>query len=279
MNNYLSIAIVTRNRTDSLERTLTSLAKQKIKPFEIIISDDSDKETEIKSNRSLAEKFGCQYIRGPQKGLYANRNFVAKHCNGTHIRTMDDDHEFPENHLEACIAAIEKDNQTIWTIGEYYPWDKERPLPAPIPGQLHPRGFSYTPKVLDKYYGISCGASIYPRTVIDNNVLNLEIYKFGILYLEYGARLLKKGFRIHPLHTTYVIHNYDENNRSESSKQIINSARVFAMLMLSFYHQKSLRNQFLTVIQLAKDIFIQKVSLRLALEAYHMTRKVSEGLA
>src|SRR4051812_34264064 len=95
----LSIALVTRNRPKSLERTLQSLRIQKIWPHEVVISDDSDIEAAIKQNKRLALLYACKYIKGPGRGLYANRNFAAKHCSGTHIRTMDDDHEFPENHL------------------------------------------------------------------------------------------------------------------------------------------------------------------------------------
>src|SRR3954454_3566516 len=98
-NIKLSVALVTRNRPDSLRRTLESLKQQSLQPYEVIISDDSDNETLIAVNNELAQKYSCRYIKGPGKGLYANRNFVARHCSGTHIRTMDDDHEFPENHL------------------------------------------------------------------------------------------------------------------------------------------------------------------------------------
>src|SRR3954451_9899484 len=113
----LSVALVTRNRPDSLARTLESLSRQNVQPYEVILSDDSDVESMISANAELAQKYSCKYLKGPGRGLYANRNFVAKSCIGTHIRTMDDDHEFPENHLTECLKAIEKEPNTIWTIG------------------------------------------------------------------------------------------------------------------------------------------------------------------
>ncbi|QIL75339.1 glycosyltransferase family 2 protein [Hymenobacter sp. HDW8] len=259
----LSVALVTRNRPDSLDRTLASLARQSVQPFETLVSDDSDSEAMRRVNQEIAQSYGCGYLQGPQKGLYANRNFVAKHCAGTHFRTMDDDHEFPDHHIAACLRAIKRDEQAIWTIGEYYPTEKERPLPPPIPGQLHPRGFSYVPHDMSQYCGISCGASIYPRAVVKRNILNLELYKFGILYLEYGARLLKAGFRVKHLPDTYVIHHYDENNRSVSSIEITDSARIFSMLMLSFVHQPSARNKLLTLRQIASEIFRRHYSIAL----------------
>src|SRR6266436_1047865 len=95
----LSVALVTRNRPASLERTLRSLQPQRAPLLEIIISDDSTSEHAIEV-KQLAQNYNCQYLRGPQRGLYANRNHVARACRGTHIRTMDDDHEFPADHFE-----------------------------------------------------------------------------------------------------------------------------------------------------------------------------------
>ncbi len=277
-NIRLSVALVTRNRADSLARTLDSLRKQNLHPYEVIISDDSDIHAIVSLNKKLANKYGCKYIKGPARGLYANRNFAAKQCNGTHIRTMDDDHEFPENHLNECYNSIEKEPNTIWTIGEYYPTDRLRPLPAPIAGQLHPRGYSYAPKNTKNYYGISCGASIYPRSVVDRNILNLECFKFGILYLEYGARLYKRGYTIKPLRTTYIIHYYDQNNRSISSKEVIQSAEVFTMLMVSLKHMKTIKNYVLTTAEILKRIVSQEYSLRLVKNAYLIFREESRKL-
>lgn len=274
----LSVALVTRNREDSLARTLLSLSKQDVQPFEVVISDDSDRQEAIAANKELAKKYEYIYVKGPDRGLYANRNFVARQCRGTHIRTMDDDHEFPEGHIRACIDAVGRDCQAVWTIGEYYPKDKLRPLPAAIPGQLHPRGFSSRPVNMLEYYGISCGATIYPRSVVDKNVLNLEPYTFGMLYLEYGARLVNNGYRIKFLDTTFIVHHYDENNRSVSSLSILNSARIFSMFMFSFYHKRSLRNKLLTVLQIVTELLRNNYSLNVVIHAYKNYIKESRKL-
>jgi glycosyltransferase involved in cell wall biosynthesis len=247
---------------------LESLSKQKPQPYEVVLSDDSDISSLIKFNKGLAHRYGCKYIKGPARGLYANRNFVAKHCCGTHIRTMDDDHEFPVGHIQACLEAIESDPETIWTIGESYPDGPKLHLPVPIPGQLHPRGFSAKPNDMLDYYGISCGATIYPRSVVDKGILNLELYAFGMLYLEYGARLVNNGYRIGFLDSTYVVHHYDEKNRSVSSLNILNSARIFSMIMFSFYHKRSLRNRLLTVCQIATELLKNYYSLNVVIHAY-----------
>lgn len=271
----LSVAIVTRNRPDSLERTLRSLFGQTPQPYEVIVSDDSSSDDMIQVTEKIVRAYGYKYVKGPGKGLYVNRNFVAKHCTGTHIRTMDDDHEFPEYHMQICIDAIRTNPEVIWTIGEYNPWDKDKtvPLVDRLPGQLDARGFAYLPKDMDNYFGISCGASIYPSSVIQKGIMNIESYKFGILYLEYGARLYKKGYKIKPLSTTYVLHHGEKNDTVIASSKVVLSARLLCMLLFSFKYFPSFKNKFLTVNQIARELLQRKYSIKLVEEAYHNYEK------
>lgn len=272
----LSIALVTRNRPESLQIVLESISKQNVQLHEIVISDDSNDDESIRQNKVLADKYRCKYNSGPQRGLYCNRNFVAKLCTGSHIRTMDDDHEFPENHFIKCLEAINEEPEVIWTIGEYLQKHINRPLPSPIAGQLHPRGFSYLPNDMNEYYGISCGGTIYPREVIESENLNSEFYYFGIIYLEYGARLKKLGYTIKSLRSTYLIHNDQQTTATILTKQIINEAKIFAILCFSFSHQPTLKNKFLTVAQITLDFVTNKMSIKTFLSAvsnYKIFRK------
>lgn len=269
MNSYrLSIALVTRNRPISLERTLYSLSKQNVTPYEILISDDSNDKKFIDANKTLAQKFGCKYLTGPQKGLYTNRNFVALQCSGTHFRTMDDDHEFPDLHLAECLKAIESEPEVIWTIGEYFAHEKIRNVPCRIPGQLHPRGFSTAPKKMTDYYGISCGGTIYPAELLNKYILNCELYKFGILYLEYGSRLKKIGYKIKFLPTTYIVHHEEQTTASEMSRGEIAETKLFSMFCLSFKYQPGIYNFSNTVGQTALDFIRAKYSVRTIINAY-----------
>jgi glycosyltransferase involved in cell wall biosynthesis len=108
----LSVALVTRDHPESLERGLTSLRAQNVQPFEVIIADDSGVEYKA-ATQAVAEEYGCIYCVGPHRGLYANRNFAFLQCQGTHIRTMDDDHILPPGHLMQCLEAIKKDPKAI----------------------------------------------------------------------------------------------------------------------------------------------------------------------
>jgi len=251
----ISVALVTRNRPDSLERTLKSLRAQSVQPFEVVVSDDSDAAFAGDVAR-VAEKYDCRYINGPQLGLYANRNHVVPACRGTHIRTMDDDHEFPVDHFALCHAACLEDPNSTWIIGEFLPGQDVSARPMPCPGQLHPRGFSVAPADRQRSWAISDGASIYPRSIFDQGLRYIDDYKFGDAYLEFGSRLYWLGHRIRHLDTTYVLHHYDPGARSFLNLDIDMSARFCAIFCHSFIYQPSARNQVLSCLEVLKQTLL-----------------------
>ena len=190
----LSVALVTRNRPVSLERTLTSLRAQEDQPFEVIISDDSDAEI-APMIQKIARRFGCAYLRGPGRGLYANRNFAAVRCRGTHIRTMDDDHIFPQDHLSRCLAAVQTDRNAIWTTGEHGFVEGRSVGIAETAGQLGPAGVGEPVQDVNDNWGIADGSTIYPREVFDRGFRMIEEFGFGSSYLEFGAYLYWHGWK------------------------------------------------------------------------------------
>jgi glycosyltransferase involved in cell wall biosynthesis len=248
----ISVALVTRNRPASLARTLRSLRSQTMQPFEVVVSDDSDAGSADEA-RAVALEYDCRYQRGPQRGLYANRNACARACTGTHVRTMDDDHEFPLGHWQECEAAVVRDPVCVWIIGEMGPTQTLRDANK-SPGELHPRGFSQPPRDPNHTWAIADGASIYPAGIFAAGVAYSEAFKFGSSYLEFGSRLHWLGYRIRHLPDTYVIHHFDAGTRSFSDAQEELAAKAFATLSHSFAYQPTLRNKFLTTAELARQV-------------------------
>lgn len=275
----LSIALVTRNRPDLLATCLESLYQQTPVWYEVIISDDSSLEESIIQNKSIANKYGVIYLEGPKKGLYANRNFVAKSCKGTHIRTMDDDHTFPEDHFEICLDKIKEDPNAVWTIGEYFPAQTILLPPHPVPPEIHPRGYSVNPKDPQNSRAISCGASIYPQKIISLNILNIEDFKFGSNYLEYGSRLKYLGFRIRHLSETYIIHNFNVNTRSYNNQIEELNSNIYAIMTLSFVYEPTLKNKVLTLFRLGYLLINDfKTSKKLIIENIKRVKKNKKAL-
>jgi glycosyltransferase involved in cell wall biosynthesis len=253
-NIQISVALVTRNRPESLARSLSSWRQQSVQPFEIVVSDDSDDPFQAQ-NQHIAQQFEARWMAGPRQGLYANRNHIVKACRGSHIRSADDDHELPQNHCALSLEAVTADPSSIWIIGEFYPpFDNNVASPPPCPGQLHPRGFSEPPADPQNSWALSDGASIYPRAVFDSGLRFAERFKFGAAYMEFGSLLHAQGFRIRHLESTFVFHHYNAEARSFMSQEIDLESRFFAILCHSFIYQPTVKNQFLTTLECIRQI-------------------------
>lgn len=250
----ISCALVTRNRPESLARTLRSLNSQEPAPFEVIVSDDSDDDY-LPENRRVVESFGYTYVSGPKNGVYANHNFAVRQCSGDHIRIVDDDHEFPEGHFRACYDAVIRDPLSVWFIGERYPGRHGELTNPGCPGQLNIFGVSEKPKDPQNCWAISGGATIYPRTIFDKGHAFVDEFKFGAAYLEFGSYLYHNGFHMRHLSDTYVVHHLDLNNRSFMDPEMQFSSRIFSMVCHSFLYQPRLKDQILTLAKCVQYIF------------------------
>jgi hypothetical protein len=144
---------------------------------------------------------------------------------------MDDDHEFPDGHWQAVVQAVQEDPLAVWTIGEYYSW-AEAKLPGPCCGEVQPRGFSAPPKNLDNSMAISDGATIYPKSVLQQHRM-LDYFPFGKSYLEFGARLKANGIRLRHLPTTFIIHHIQEVGRSYQA-EVLDSQTGFLAAALTY---------------------------------------------
>jgi hypothetical protein len=193
-----------------------------------------------KENAEISVKFDCKYQKGPQRGLYANRNCAALACSGTHVRTMDDDHTFPIDHWTICEEAVRMDPQAFWSIGETSLVDDKPWGVTDSTIQLHPSGLGCSPENLDKNWAISDGATIYPSLIFFQGNRMIESFSYGSSYLEFGAYLYSQGYMGRYLQSTRVIHHASLStlNRSEPS---VDESRLFASLAYNLYFRPSLR--------------------------------------
>lgn len=200
----VSVALVTRNRPDSLEICLKSWRAQTVRPFEIVVSDDSDDEHAAKS-KELARSYDCRYVRGPRRGLYANRNSATRACQGSHILSADDDHSHPADYVEKVVDCIRQDPTRVWIFAERL---DERDLARQLvcPPELHRSGHGQSPSNPANCAAIADGASVYPRDIFDSGLWYDETYRFGPLWYLWGRVLVKHGWRISFSDSTFVWH-------------------------------------------------------------------------
>jgi glycosyltransferase involved in cell wall biosynthesis len=233
----ISVALVTRNRPESLERTLISLRSQSLQPFEVVISDDSDL-NRAHETKEIADRFDCRYASGPRQGLYANRNYVALACEGTHIRTMDDDHIFPAGHFERCLAAVESDARSIWTTGEVGYIDGVLRWEASEANQLIASGVGGAVKNLDNNWAIADGSTIYPREVFDQGHRMVEWFNYGSSYLEFGAYLYQRGFKSRCIRGEIIEHYPQDESIVTRGREFQNlESTLFASLCYNLFFE------------------------------------------
>lgn len=235
----LSVALVTRNRPESLERCLKSLRTQNVQPYEVVLSDDSDPDftTEIKA---IASRWDCRYITGPRQGLYPNRNHTALACEGSHIRTMDDDHVLPDGHIQQCMEAVLSDPTSIWTTGEIGFINGEYCAIAETASQLYPSGVGGPVIDLNNNWAIADGSTIYPREVFDRGHRIVEWFPFGSNYLEFGAYLYHHGFRSRCIPGALVKHYAEPITVTRQYNIRVIESQLYASMCFNFHFKYSL---------------------------------------
>lgn len=243
----LSVALVTRNRPEDLRETLASIREQDEQPWEVVVSDDSDAEP-ARENERIAAAHDCRYVRGPQRGVFANRNRAALACRGTHIRTMDDDHRFPPNHFRTCRRVVERDPSSIWAIGEYR-------LGSPFfypPTQVTYKGIGEVPPDYDDCWAVADGSTIFPASIFEAGHRYYEDLPFGANYLEFGSRLYWLGHRTHIVTSTFVYH-MDDNDSLYTNRELFMTTYCFASLAHCLLYRRTVKNATLCGLKMIKQ--------------------------
>ncbi len=150
----LSVVIATRDRAAFLERTLTSLARQRGAPaFEVVVADNgsSDATLDVVARARVAGDLAIERVFVPRPNRGAARNAGVAQARGALIAFVDDDVWLPPGFLAAHAAAHARD-----------------PFPAAVSGPIiNVPDYESTPKpTILNYSGAffcTCNVSV-PRT-------------------------------------------------------------------------------------------------------------------
>lgn len=262
----LSVALVTRNRPESLERCLKSWLSQSVAPFEIVVSDDSD-ENYAPKIEDLAKQFSCVYTRGPRRGLYANRNHASLTCRGTHILSGDDDHTHPQDYIEKILEVVESDPKRVWIFPERNYDEPNAPLLCPP--ELHRSGCGCTPKDPSNCAAIADGSSVYPRQIFDQGLRYDETYTFGPLWYLWGKVLRKYGWRISFSDATFVWHYALSENRYYDVQQLkdLLECTMYVLFVHALWLEPSINNLIWSILYLLRRTIFQDTMLGYKIKA------------
>ncbi len=101
----ITAAIVTFDRPHTLARALDAILAQTVPPDEIIVSDDGWRESTAALLRDHYPM--VRHLRGPGRGLSANRNHAIREATGTWILLQDDDFACDRQYVEYALAACQ----------------------------------------------------------------------------------------------------------------------------------------------------------------------------
>ena len=117
----ISLLIATMNRPQELKRNLLSVSSCNPKPYEVIVSDDSCGAVSSEVERVVAEFLDVKYIRGPQKGICANRNNLIRNSSGDFVAFVDDDtilnKDYFKNMADCFVKCSKEQGEKIIVTG------------------------------------------------------------------------------------------------------------------------------------------------------------------
>lgn len=143
----ISVIVCTRNRANSLARTLAALGRQQVRSgraWEIVVADNgsSDRTPEVVQCAAASLPVRVGYIQEPREGKSFALNAAIAQSSGSILAFTDDDVEPPEAWLESLARALEEHPECIGVGGAVRPvWN------VPLPAWLDPEG-PYRPKPL-----------------------------------------------------------------------------------------------------------------------------------
>ena len=113
MKNWVSVIIPTYNSERTLERCLISIKNQSYQDIEIIVVDNSSKDT----TKKIAKKYAQHVLNiGPERS--AQRNYGAKYATGEFLLFIDSDMTLSSNVISDCVVAIKKMKAKMVVIPE-----------------------------------------------------------------------------------------------------------------------------------------------------------------
>jgi glycosyltransferase involved in cell wall biosynthesis len=170
-NIKISICIPTYNRAGLLDQTLTSVASQTVKPFEVLVIDNhsSDSTPEVAGRY---QKFGFRFVRNlVNAGITGNYNRCISLFTGTHLSILGSDDLIAPDWYEEWLRTITRIKADLYTSAfaviegqqniriTHHPFSQNKLIrPGKVPVTIMP-----------KLFPLVCpgGATVYSRKIFE----------------------------------------------------------------------------------------------------------------
>lgn len=193
----LGVCITTRHRPELLEECLAHIERSTEKPVRVVVSDDSSKPESIAETERVVSLFArATYVRGPRRGVCANRNNAIKVLTKDPaidlVAFLDDDAFVEPAYFERALEVLEdlpeeRRRKTI-VSGVRIDLKGERTVPC----KLSFRGYFVRSERTEV-----AGASyaVYPKEFFARHEWDEQIY-FGYEDAELSLRAMHDGYEI-----------------------------------------------------------------------------------
>ena len=119
----LTVVIATRNRGDSILRTLHSVFANTYPNFEILVVDQSLNDDTAKAVQPFLADPRFRYVRSDTKGLGVSHNLALEMVRTELVAITDDDCEVPPNWLSLLVESFARDERIGVIYGNVLPTD------------------------------------------------------------------------------------------------------------------------------------------------------------
>ncbi len=118
---FVSVVVPTRNRGDRITKAVQTLLLNDYHPFQMIVVDQSDKDTTAEALNPYRDAPNFRYVRTTTRGSSRARNAGIALAEGEIIGLLDDDCEVPRNWLRELAAAFAIDPRIGIVFGNVQP--------------------------------------------------------------------------------------------------------------------------------------------------------------
>jgi GT2 family glycosyltransferase len=209
----LTVCICTRNRPESLRRTLASIARH-APAASVVVSDDGEE-----SARSLVESFpNYRWQRGPATGLGANRNAVVAAVETGRVLFLDDDAELGPGFVEAIEETLDHLDPGVRSNAIVTGRERQGDLLV-APNDVDFLGFQkrpYGPGA--ELHTVVINAAVWPTALFESVTFD-ESLRYGSDEVDLSYKALRAGFRIIDCPTAVNEHHPSPVGRADYSLQ------------------------------------------------------------
>ncbi len=242
----IAACITTRNRPQQLVDCLNALWNSRVKPYLVVVSDDSESLEGKQKNQEITEKYANTiYISGPRRGVCANRNNAVNATSAFEIdfvAFIDDDICIDPNLIALAVdrysqLSTEQRFHTILSGISRSPDGKYEMMA----GKLSFRGYFCHSDIPET---VAIHTALFPRCFFEQEQWDENIF-FGYEDAELCLRALKQGYKIlhcSELQATYMgAENLSSLNEPEIGTMTKYEIAVqAARLYVGIKHYKSL---------------------------------------